>query len=578
VKKAIVAIGVNRTGELPVLGAAVAGAEKFAEWAGKQHFDVELLTDGNGSSVTIDAIKFAIKRFVDARTYSQLIVYFGGHGVLQGPNNELWLLSGAPGNPTEAVQVWGSIYNARESGISHLVFISDACRSTPNSLVLNAVTGTTVFPNNRPRRRRPEVDVFYATLPGDPAYEASLGQSPANYRGLFTECLLNALVQAPAEVMEYWASGARGQWVIPSWKLRPYLQRVVPDAAAAVSLQYDQAPDIIVESHPPTCLIQCPNYQPPTDAKPESVGPPAEPASLLEVVDKLPDDPRALAVKKSGRRWPLPEGFNTKAAQHLLGALGRGSKEMTTGFAICGTKVQRVTAGNTELKCFKENDATQVKVVWSQPARPGASLLVQFGKGNGAVLPILKEFIGTVVVDGDERVVNVSYAPSGNSAYANEQRSELQKRHAYIAAAARTGAFKVAEKDATKLAEYLRALKSVDPTLGLYAAYAYAQAGVTEEVDSVYQHMNVEGSPPVPFDVALLARKLPSKGVLSSMQEVAPFCPMLTQGWALLEPYLDRLAPQVVQARHHLVPALWTTLNAPGVELLWTEMQNGGLR
>ena len=547
-KRAVVAIGVNSVGGLPVLSAAVSGAEKIAEWAGKQPFDVELLTDRNGSSVTIAAIKRAIRRFVDPRTYSQLIIYFGGHGVLRGPNNELWLLSGAPDDPTEAVQVSGSIWYARNCGIGHLVFISDACRTPPDAFSLNAVTGTSVFPNLRPRRPRPDVDVFYATLPGDPAYEVPAGQSPADYRGLFTECLVNALVIQPIDVMEHWTDQKPERWVIPCWTLKPYLERVVPEAAAAVSPKYDQFPDIEVLSRPPTFLIECPGYQPPIDAKPRVAGPAAEPESLLAIVGELPDDPRALAPKKSAMgRWRLPKGFDRRAAQDLLSALGRGSAGMGTGFAIFGTKIKRVTAGNTELKCFEENEAQQVNVFWSRPARPGASLLVQFAAGNGAVLPILKGFIGTLVVDHDERVVNVSYVPSGRLKSADKLKKvgELEKRHAYIAAAARTGDFRIAQKDAPNLAEYLRSMESVDPTLGLYAAYAYAQVGATDGVRSVYRQMNGETNPPVPFDVALLAQKLPAKRVLSNMQGVAPFCPMLTQGWGLLDPYLDRLAPQV---------------------------------
>src|SRR5262249_44195877 len=137
-KRAGVIVGVDRTGTLPGLNAAASGAEKFADWARSESFDVELITDRAGD-VAVSAIKQAIKKFVDAKTYSQLVVYFSGHGVLRGPDYELWLLSKAPGDPNEAVVVPQSIYHARNSGILHIVFVSDACRSIPDSPLLNAV-------------------------------------------------------------------------------------------------------------------------------------------------------------------------------------------------------------------------------------------------------------------------------------------------------------------------------------------------------------------------------------------------------------------------------------------------------
>jgi len=66
------------------------------------------------------------------------------------------------------VNVPGSIWLARNVGIPHVVVISDACRSRPNTSRLSQVQGGVIFPNESPRTPRPAVDVFYAALPGDP--------------------------------------------------------------------------------------------------------------------------------------------------------------------------------------------------------------------------------------------------------------------------------------------------------------------------------------------------------------------------------------------------------------------------
>ena len=132
-KKAAVVIGVDKTGDLPVLKAAAKGAEKFAAWACGQGYEVALITDNAGTPVTVAQIYTAVAKVVEAQTYSQLLIFFSGHGILKAPDCELWLLSGSPDNPNEAVNVSGSIWAARNSGILYLVFVSDACRSSTDA-------------------------------------------------------------------------------------------------------------------------------------------------------------------------------------------------------------------------------------------------------------------------------------------------------------------------------------------------------------------------------------------------------------------------------------------------------------
>ena len=107
-KRALVAIGVDKTGGLPILKAAADGANKIATWAGSQGFDITLLTD-KLAPVTLADVTASIYKLVNKRIYDQLVVYFSGHGLLKGPNYEVWLLSGVPVNPNEAVNVTGSI-------------------------------------------------------------------------------------------------------------------------------------------------------------------------------------------------------------------------------------------------------------------------------------------------------------------------------------------------------------------------------------------------------------------------------------------------------------------------------------
>jgi hypothetical protein len=115
-------------------------------------------------------------------------------------------------------------------------------------------------------------------------------------------------------------------------------------------------------------------------------------------------------------------------------------------------------------------------------------------------------------------------------------------------------------------------MKAVDPTLGLYADYAYAQSGHVEGIKSVYGIMR-RALEPMVFDIALLAGRIDAQ-----RDGIAPFCPMLAQGWALLDAQGVELPAAVRAAGRHLTPSLWTTFARDGVELLWQAIDQGDIR
>lgn len=580
-----VVIGVNKTGDLPVLHAAASGARQFAAWAAAQGIDVTLLTDDNGN-VSLGSVKTAIRNYVQQRTFSQLIVFFSGHGVLRAPDYELWLLSGAPDDPDDAVNVPGSIWLARNVGIQHVVVISDACRSRPNTSRLSQVQGGVIFPNESPRAPRPAVDVFYAALPGDPALEVSANDAKDNYRGIFTDCLLKGLNgSVPDLIVNIGHSHLNEEkWVVPSWELKPYLEREVPDAAASVHIKLQQEPDIRVESHPPNYLAEF--------ARPSSTpisrtvlpsGP--EQVTFRHVLRSLKDDRYFQGYIQDGSLPPNTKEIAERskmagAINRLMEAKGRESFETRTGFSVIGTTVERAVVTASGCDVFEENGAYQVRVHNEGDDRRSRTALVQIKGGSAIPLAVLSGYIGTVVVENG-RVVTVTYLPSRHTPkyfdyqYASD---EIEKRRAFVAVAARHGSFRLeAGMEAIVGARYLRRLKAIDPTLGLYSAYAYAQAGDFEGIESVFKYMSYEPGP-VLFDVAMLASKL---GVQARnrrrLSAVTPFCPMLTQGWAFVDVNEVWLPAAVRRARENLRPGLWTTFGKRGVAKLWSYVEDGGV-
>ena len=99
-------IGVDRTGDLPILRDAAAGAGRMYQWALQQGLRdqtrARLLTNTDGAEVTPDQIFDAIETITRGGV-DQLIVYFAGHGVIIN-RGEQWLLTHAPANSNAAAQ------------------------------------------------------------------------------------------------------------------------------------------------------------------------------------------------------------------------------------------------------------------------------------------------------------------------------------------------------------------------------------------------------------------------------------------------------------------------------------------
>ncbi|MFD1139910.1 caspase domain-containing protein [Larkinella insperata] len=590
-KKCAVIIGVDKTGGLPKLNAAGSGAIDFANWANKQGFEVTLLTDANDRPVSISDIKKAVKGYVESQTYEQLIIYFSGHGILRAPEYELWLLTGSPDDPNEAVNLTSSILLARNARIKHVVFISDACRSRPTTTELSQVTGSTIFPNRSPHVPRPTVDVFYATLPGDPALEVPPDEAVVNYRGIFTECMLKGLNGLVSQVIIEAGQPPQLQQVVPSWQLKNYLESEVPLAASAVHIKLKQEPDIRVESHHPPSFLSLLSTNPQEHTPVLPISPDKEiklrGAAYGQIIESL----QASAFSMSSEQaMPTVEAvlsrpehsILTKSVNRIVSAEGRPNFETRTGFTVVGAKV-KATMAETEVDVFEENGNDHIRVPFNfENGQPNQSILIQF-EDKAILLAVLPGFIGTVVLE-DKRVVTVNYTPCRSSDKYDEYqevKGNLDKRRAFVAVAARNGSFRLTDDMTVQGAQYLRSLKSIDPTLGLYAAYAYTQSGLMQEVRSVFEYMvrdkihvdEYNINIPVLFDVALLAGAFSE----STFPPIAPACPMLMQGWAYMDPYKNLLNPAILAASRHLLPGLWTTFSEEGLSILQKAMNTKAL-
>jgi len=130
-----------------------------------------------------------------------------------------------------------------------VVIISDACRSTPQSIQAERVRGSLIFPNETVSRdARPDVDRFFATLPGDPALEMSVEDSVKQHKGIFTHCFLQAYIKPDPEMVRQVPVDSTALQVVSNRSLKEYLRREVPTALRRRKLVVGQLPDAVVES------------------------------------------------------------------------------------------------------------------------------------------------------------------------------------------------------------------------------------------------------------------------------------------------------------------------------------------
>jgi hypothetical protein len=532
--------------------------------------------------ITVKPIFDTVAEFVHRGTLDQLVIYFSGHGFIRD-QSEMWMLSGAPDNPNEAVSLRECIDLARETAIPSVVLISDACRSAADSLRAQRVRGSLIFPNAPTGGRlRPDVDRFFAALPGDPALELPVDNSSKTFEGIYTSSFLDAF-NHPQTTMVRTVDGVD---VVPNRSLKSYLVDDVSRRATAKSVRLQQLPDAILECGETTYIGRAVKSD--TTAAPPP--PPPPPPQARATVGDLADTELRRAglsfFSAPNQQLPAQElarvsadtGFGT-ARQNIMDATGPVSFETQTGFSVNGGRVTRaVSSSGMVAQLLDQGDGDRKPaVIRLQPqGRETASVLLTFPDGSGTVVAAFRGYIGTLTVEKG-RVMSVNYTPSRNHPrWDPGDYDRVAALRATVASAARFGAFRIEgsgddrARRAAQIADRIRVFKSIDPSLGLYAAYAYAEAGVRDQVQSVHTIMRSDLNGDV-FDVAMLAGALSGRN-LADVKPV-PVCPMLSQGWGWLRVRNVVVPPYLEKARDYLRPALWTTFEPGGIPIVESELQ-----
>jgi len=606
--KHIISIGINKANGLTPLGAAVSGAKDFVQWGESQGYSTSLFTD-EIKNVSQSEIFDEINKIIEAKNCEKIIIFFSGHGILKSPSQEIWLLSNAKTNPNESINLTGSIDNARTSGIPYIVFISDACRVLPNELQFTG-NGSVIFPICDDTDQDCAIDVLYATRPGNPALEQNSINNSKKF-GLFTKTIIDILNGTFPELIKAQNTGdsltnyydlsslnsnlgyknlTTGKWQINTINSEDSIKSIVAEKARNISISLKQNPDIRIQ------------YQNPKPSLAEFDDGTAKKLLLSktnQVTDKIstdklivegvqdhldnglsPYDTNNKSFKSILQNFEaIPQSLNmynlksnlVKNSELIYDSRGRESFKTQTGFTIVGTKIKDIFV-NGDKQIFLENNKQQIRI---HPNPNFNSALIILENGYSIPVAILEGYIGTLVFEKN-KLLTINYTPSRNSYkyhFFEQNENKINFVRAFIASAANEG-FDYSKTFRNEFNEdgymnygnagsYLRQEKSLDPSLGLYAVYAYRQEGKFKEIQSVYKYIKEENGNTIFFDVVMLAEKLPEE-----RQRIAPFCPMISLGWAYRQRFEKYLHPSITEAANFLVPSLWTTFDKKGTEII----------
>lgn len=593
-QRAAILIGVSKTGNHPRLQAVSSGVRAMKSWAldhqGLDRDLVKVITDDAGK-VDVQQIKDAIEEIVDLATVEQLIVYFAGHGVNIG-YSEYWLLSRAPGDPQAAVNVDGSVILARQCGIPHVVLISDACRTAAEGLQAQRVTGSEVFPNADSGGLERAVDIFFACTLGRPAMEVKDPTAAANgYHALYTDALVDAVLGNHDSIIEQLPAVDSTKAFIRPRPLKRHLRAEMLRRLTEANVQpgLTQTPDARITSDEDAWLACLPlSYIGQVDTTRGGrtrgggtlgLGEPGPADTLSAISQSLlrnelagRRDLSAYMLESAGGRFGQETELLERSLARSAAPSGPDHYETGCGFKVQGAQICDAFSSNARLEPV---GATGQMLRGAVLRGPAANVLLTFQDGTGVVLPVIPDFIAGVTFEGGE-LENVTYEPSDRSPRwrgLQGRLDDLRRLRALIASSARLGVFQLEPEDADQLAQRMQYAKGVDPTMALYAAYAYHDLNRRGKIEEMHRYMHDDLGLRL-FDIALLARSMPEPHVLAD-SGVFPFFPMLGQGWALLRALRVSLPRPLAGIERHLVPSLWTLFDGAGVEKIRAAMHAG---
>ncbi len=266
--------------------------------------------------------------------------------------------------------------------------------------------GYVIFPNLAVARPiRPDVDRFLATLPGKESNEAPVTESATQFEGIYTSALIDAF-RKPEDDMVRTVDGIN---VVPNRMLKS-----VPKRAQAKAFRLIQKPESIIESDDKTYIGRIAPGTTTIHPTPPNT---SDHSTLRDAANEALEKAGLYVLSsQSSKLWvdasssPSANEEYSKARTLALPAQISASADIVeiSGIKILGGGLDFVVSG-PRMKVQRIGEFVGVN-----PSEKNAgSVTVGFAGGGGTVVPLLPNFVATVVVDHG-RVVSLSYLPRGN--------------------------------------------------------------------------------------------------------------------------------------------------------------------
>jgi len=516
--RAIVLIGVQRTGGLPLLpavGDSIGALRKWAAGQGIPGEKIAVVSDLDGRPVGAEAVFDAVYKLAQSPTLQQLLIYFCGHGIVNN-RNEFWLLSAAPSNPNAAVNVVKSAELAATGTIPHVVFISDACRTAATTINAQGVTGSVILPNLGVVGPYRAVDLFYPCLLGEPSFEVKDPVEATKYHALYTEVLPAGLSGSYPEALEQTTDAGQAVGLVRPRLLADSLPERTLDRAQelSVGLSFNQRPDARITSDSKVAWLA--RIASP-DAPALTIVPDVPVGEGAPVYAAPPPRPTRSGIRGTGgpvavTKRSAPEQAAAAAAERLISGRLTGA-HAPDGLVVEGAGIEAAYA-TTGFQ--RHGQAVRLSL---PPSAASANVLLRLDSGVCAVIPVLRGYSAILTVEGSQ-LVDVWYGRPGQ---AGPSAVAAWRARAGIATRSRFG-LPVPLGGWPDPAD--------DPALAVYHAYALADAGRRQEIAVIQQRLGERTGVPL-FDIDLLIPRRQTVAV--------PGFPLLGRGWALLD--IDSASP-----------------------------------
>ena len=495
----------------------------MAAWATKQGYAASTITDKQ-VPVSADRIRAKLEESLQAADFvDRIVVYFGGHGFLEAPD-QIWILSDGPSVNTGRISrntLRASIqtYRPKQIGI-----IADACLEARYF----ASGSVSVLDDKPGSQRRVFVDSIFSTSPNLPSYNFVSDTEGKDFC-LFTSVLLAFLTGRDPRAFRL----ANGTSIdVTTQTLYFNLPDAVIERAAELGVlqepQMDPGFPVGEDVYsrfdlassgdrtgpsPPTSGSSSPPTDPREPGDTEAPGYASRSTLDLRLSDERSLPPPLLAEKEIERLQVAATEWDERLAALVLHAGPRASwgvivNEQPTGF-FEGPIADPASDGWWLPILFSDLDKPVAYVGRQRRRFLTLSWETESERSSESsfftMVPIYEGLIATVHLSNDldyERKATGCVQLSWSPEYTSYRYSEKTHRAWRALTALVHG--KLASADSAAFADDLRDEKHANPMIGVVCAYLYDLVGDTDSIARLC-HFYVQHGQGIPFDIALLS-------------------------------------------------------------------------